>query len=57
VPENSLRFEAYEALSGERPPEVYRITSWCEWRDLCDRLHRAWTDGKKLQVTVQEVPE
>lgn len=57
MPDNSLRSEAYEALSGQPLTEVYCVTNWCEWHDLCGKLYQAWIDGKKLQITVQEVPK
>ena len=53
----SLRSEAYTALSGQPPEEVHIVTLWGEYRKLKDALDLAWRAGKTLRVTIQEVPK
>jgi len=54
--DNILRTEAYTALSGQLPPRTYVVVLRAEYYELEEILRAAWRDGKKLQVTVQEVP-
>lgn len=54
---DSLRSEAYTALSGQSPVEIYSVKEPAEYCKLFGVLNTAWEAGKALQVTIQEVPK